>query len=283
MRTLTDSLSELHPPILRMKYLTRLKIAWTKTHIVNKLTFLLTLVIAGANIAYVIYARKQFITMSGQLGQMQSSSGQTDQMLGLVRQQLGELHNQAFDTHDLAVQAKQQADASKQQATNTKRLAENAGETLRNTQSAFRDDERAWLGIGSFRVTQFEQSKPIKVDIQVKNSGKTPALNIQQWMRYRFSTFAQVGPLAPDLAFNSLTNEGSSPPQGDQTLHIEIPWASWTGAFASMSIKRNELSIFGEIDYNDVTGRSHKTQVCLHMPDADTRELFFCDRWNDMN
>jgi hypothetical protein len=193
-----------------------------------------------------------------------------------AKAQVDEMKKSGTDTHDLAEQAESQTKL-------TSRLTENARESLINTQSAFRDDQRAWVGIGIFRVVQFETEKPIKIEVQIKNTGKTPALHIEEWLNFKFSSIAEIGPLAMDMVVVPWRPQGSTPPQGDQTIHIEIPWELWKRASGSMSMKRAELSIFGEIGYDDVSNRPHTTQVRLHMPDSGTRELFFCDRWNDMN
>ncbi len=145
-----------------MKYVTKLKIAWANTTIVNKLTFLLTMVIAGANTAYVFYARKQFITMSGQLTEMQSSGQQTDQLIGLYRgqvdklnEQLGVLRSNVGETHTLAEQTKRTADI-------------------------MQADQRPWVGLSqqAIATTAIVNDEKVRFDVSftVQNFGKSPAL-----------------------------------------------------------------------------------------------------------
>lgn len=90
-----------------MTFLSRLKLAWRNTTIVNKLSFFLTVVIAGANIAYVVFASKQFHTMDGQLQQMKRSTTASlrsayDACLSaqIARSALIEAQTGATDTHD---------------------------------------------------------------------------------------------------------------------------------------------------------------------------------------
>jgi hypothetical protein len=200
-----------------------------------------------------------------------------------TKAEVDEMKKSGTDTHDLAVQAKQQADSSKQQAANTGILAENASETLANTQAAFRDDQRAWIGIDEFRVVEFSENKPIKIDIELTNTGKTPALHVYEWMKHDFSGISQLGPPLHLLPTTLWLPVGSVPPQGHQALHVEIPWERWKANDLQIRLKTKYLSAFGEISYEDTSKRHHTTQLCLYMRDPDTQTLFFCDRWNDMN
>ncbi len=94
-----------------MNLSTRLKIAWAKTTIINKLSFFLTVVIAGANIAYVIYAGKQFHTMSGQLKQMTIATKTSEQSEYVACRTLEQVQAGETDTHDLAIGTLAQAAA----------------------------------------------------------------------------------------------------------------------------------------------------------------------------
>src|SRR6266481_1235150 len=67
---------------------TRLKQSWKMTSNWNKLMVAFTATIAISNGCYSCYARKQFVTMEGQLAQMKGASGQTDQLLCLYQKQL---------------------------------------------------------------------------------------------------------------------------------------------------------------------------------------------------
>jgi hypothetical protein len=63
-------------------------------------------------------------------------------------------------------------------------------------------DERLWIGIGTFRVSRFEPQKPVTVDTVDRvliNNGKTPALHVIEWMKYKYSTVSDLGPLPIDL------------------------------------------------------------------------------------
>lgn len=143
-------------------------------------------------------------------------------------------------------------------------------------------DERPWIGIGQSRVARFEEKKPVTIDIQIVNSGKTPALRVSDWMKYKYDTVS-LGPLPTDVISTEWQHVGSIPPQGNQALHIYLPWDVWARGLTSLTAKRARLSFFGEISYDDVASVHHRTQVCVFMIDPETRELGFCNGWSDMN
>lgn len=228
--------------------------------------------------------------------------------VGVGYMQWREIHAGSTDTHDLAVAAKTQADKMKSMSeaaekiqnaaegmvTQDQRIADNAQSALdaSNKQSKTaldatiaqnRLDERPWIGIGQFRVARFEEKKPVTVDIQINNSGKTPALHVTQWIKYKYDTISQLGPLPSDFISANWQHVGSIPPQGNQVLHIYLPWDIWAGNLNSLTAKRTRLSFFGEISYDDVASVSHRTQICIFMIDPEIRELAFCEGWGDMN
>lgn len=57
---------------------------------------------------------------------------------------------------------------------NAANLAEH---NIKATQEQFRDEQRAWLNITSVNWQQFDASKILKIEVNIKNSGKTPAIN----------------------------------------------------------------------------------------------------------
>jgi len=173
--------------------------------------------------------------------------------------------------------------AAAESAAASREAASNAKNTIKNAQTSFRDDQRAWVGIGPFRVAQFEEQKPLEVDVEILNSGKTPALRVEEWARYKFSSISQLGPMPTELADIKWTPEGSVPPQGHQTLHLDLPWDVWKKNELAIKFKRSYPAFFGVISYNDISGRQHRTQFCFYMKEPETHSLAFCDQWNDMD
>jgi hypothetical protein len=54
---------------------------WGQTSLPNKLMILATITIAVSNAIFVIYARRQWSVMSGQLTEMRGSAAQTDKLI----------------------------------------------------------------------------------------------------------------------------------------------------------------------------------------------------------
>lgn len=228
--------------------------------------------------------------------------------VGVGFMQWHEIHSGSTDTHTLAEAAKSQADrmtdvsaaadkireAAQNMVTQDQRIADNAKKALdaSNKQSRTaldaaiaqnRLDQRPWIGIGQFRVARFEETKPVTIEVHIVNSGKTPALNVTEWMKYKYGTISQLGPLPSDSVSAAWQHVGSIPPQGNQVIDIYLPWDIWKQNSVGLTTKRAGLSFFGEIAYDDVAGSNHRTQVCIFMNDVETRDLAFCEGWGDMN
>jgi len=121
------------------------------------------------------------------------------------------------------------------------------------------------------------------LEVEIVNSGKTPARHVEEWGKYNFSRISQLGPLPTHLIDLKWVPEGSVPPQGHQTINLEVPWNTWKQYEAPVKFRTTYASFFGEISYDDVGDKSHRTQFCFYMSDPDLHTLWFCDQWNDMN
>jgi len=160
-----------------MNYWSRIKQSWRATSAWNKLLVCLTAVIAGANGFYTYYAKKQFMTMSGQLQQMQSTSNQTDQLICLYQQQLTELQKQA----DAARSQVAKLEAGVKQ---TARLASAANDANRIAKQAFEVQTRPWIDvpehIQNAKPNAWSSDSPSFVSsvfkLALHNFGKSPAV-----------------------------------------------------------------------------------------------------------
>lgn len=246
----------------------------------------------GINGVLAIIGILALVIYNGQLREMRKATRATEiaakaakDSADLARQTLQEMQKGGGDTHDLAAAAKVQADSTKQTAIASQKAADISAQSVRVAQQSFIDEQRAWIGIVGYKIAQFEEGKPIKVEIDIGNSGKTPAFQMEWWSKYNSSTIAELGPLPRDLA--SITEwqvGGAIPPSGQHAIYSEIPWENWKGSSLSFKLKNLVPSIYGEISYHDAGGRSHITQYCLYVADPETRNsINFCKNWNDMN
>lgn len=151
---------------------------WAKRGSPEFWTAAATVVIAASGIVQVRIYRGQQKIMRGQLTETQDSGKQTGQMLGLVREQLTEVHNQATDTHDLATAAQGQMAQMKILAEQARRQSEIAKEALSANRQASERDERAWLKPMEVGSPQVAANQPLQWNLQIQNTGKTPARKI---------------------------------------------------------------------------------------------------------
>jgi hypothetical protein len=232
-----------------------------------------------------------------------------------------EMHSGGQDTHDLAIAAKTQADKMKsmsdaadkirQAAENMviqdQRIADNAEKSLKasNKQSkavldanvaASRLDQRAWVGVSGAELTQFEANKPLHLDVALLNTGKTPARKTREctgWVLARGylreppndvitkceKDWKASSDLPPQGKFITRAGEaqlGASPEDQGSAVYIMQSYDAIKG-------KVQILYVFGEYEYQDLTGQTRTTRYCLYLSDPDTKTVQFCDGFNDMN
>jgi len=245
----------------------------------------------------------------------------------IFKQQRDEMHSAGVDTQNLVSAAQQQAaaagrfsaaadriDAKIAQAqvdmvTSTGKIkktidtaekdlrdmATSSKESIEAARDSMRLDQRAWLGIGQFRITQFEDGKSLKLEIETRNSGKTPAVFVTKALLSSFELNPSVGP--PEIGIRKLEFSPwqSVPPSGSQTILMEIPWTSadnivnghnngLNSFYPRIKNKTTFISFYGELKYRDIFSPViHTTQVCIWLKDPDTRQLVFCDSFNEMN
>jgi len=114
-------------------------------------------------------------------------------------------------------------------ATQDQRIADNSKRSVdaSNRQSkavpdatiaASRLDQRAWLGISNVRIVQFEKDKPFKINVDFKNTGKTPSL--QTMVSIKWVQDFNIRPGPKDEWFNAIMEpaEAISPQGGTQYI-----------------------------------------------------------------
>ena len=175
--------------------------------------------------------------------------------------------------------------ATQQSADAAAKAATTAEKSFNASISSSRLDQRAWLGIGESKVVQFEKDKSFKYEIHLKNTGKTPALQIQQAVQYRSDLRTNAGKL--DEWFKSIKyiDVQSIPPGAVYTYHGSITWDEFTKAFESINSGEQVLYIFGGYKYMNIFNELCHTEFCLKFDLRRTEKpsLFFCGSHNNMN
>lgn len=155
-------------------------------------------------------------------------------------------------------------------------------------------DQRAWLGIGSFRVVKFEKGKPFEAEIEIINSGKTPGLHVTEvaksgWLATAYydpkkSSWDNESIKIPEKWFEGLKSSPaqSVPPQGRFYIHLDLQDEYFASLYDDIKSKKLTLFIYGEVRYSDIFGRSCLTRFCFHMVNPDNPRLFYCQKYNDI-
>jgi hypothetical protein len=153
---------------------------------------------------------------------------------------------------------------------------------LQATQKALMVDQRAWVGPKTFVILNLplEANKPIEVETDYWNFGKTPALHV--------SGFAQ-----PDLVVSTAKlnfSKWGEPLESDRSVlfpgasnHILRKfYAIPEPVFSDLLKEKSFLYIYGNIGYDDVFGFHHWTHFCLRysIPDAG---FVYCETFNDVD
>jgi hypothetical protein len=198
----------------------------------------------------------------------------TGRQLTVMQSQLEEMKNAARQTDRLITAATNQAIASKESAGAAKQTIEVARDNTRL-------DQRAWLGATSARVIDLAVNKPLKVEIQLKNTGKTVARNVDA----RITIRSESGP------FNLKNFRAERPPpKGNRSRFVILPDSELTlPAYGDRLLTQETLSLikgsgvtiylFGEIIYADIFGETHVTAFC-NFYDPSTNDLVFCSEGN---
>ena len=214
-----------------------------------------------------------------------------------------EMHAGGQDTHDLAAAAKDQAGKMKNMSeaadkirqaadgmvTQDQRIADNAQQSLdaSNKQSKaaltaaisqFRADQRAWVGLGAYRVDNFNDKDPFKLILPWVNSGKTPAIRTENAVAFALSPTRLSGPPDHKLMFDGAS---AIAPQGTYVSNItnfQVPLN-----FAAINDGTIWMYFFGKFRYHDVRSPEiHTTSFCLYY-NTTIKQMSFCENGNDMD
>lgn len=227
--------------------------------------------------------------------------------LWILKLQVKEIHDSSSDTHALAqaadTQAKKMTDVSsaadkiRQAADNMvaqdQRIADNAQKAMdaSNRQSkaaldatiaASTLDQRAWIAIGAYQVTQFDKDI-MKFDIEIRNSGKTPALGVSEGAKEGSNFSLDPGPQENWFMGLPLVPAEAIPPGGSHIIHMAIGSDVIGQIYDSVKSKASRLYVVGRIKYTDISRKvDGLTEYCLFMSDPDKLALSFCGAHNDM-
>jgi hypothetical protein len=232
----------------------------------------------------------------GQLTEMRVATEASTKAASLASDAL-ELNSGDFERtmRQLRYQTKAQVDS----ANAAKDTSKTAVDSIKKSRDAFRDDQRAWLGMVGEHVSQFERGKPIGITVEFFNSGRTPARKVYVHTMMTLSAKPLTGPGTMQklkLASAVFQPVESVAPQGHYEMVIGKPFAvgqviseeeSATvklaiSHFDDIQSMKQIVYFYGELSYEDVSDRSHLTQFCVFISDPDSKSVGICPEFNEL-
>jgi hypothetical protein len=242
---------------------------WKQTAIHNKALVLTSIIVAAGTLFYAGAAAFQVWLMI--------KGGQhTDEQIGWV---IGNV-NWLARSVDLSQKMTQQAIQANE---------EQSRKSLQATIDNFHLDQRAWLGVEDFGLSEPIQDGKYDIYLKLFNSGKSPALNVT------FGTKAGAFPtpinwknLSRNQSFKFANNNtGSIPPQSPRTVHI---YGDFSKIFPDPAYKKGiedgsiTFYVRGEINYNDTfTKIIHHTPYCMLLSTVPSTRMAECPTPNNMD
>ncbi|HWF66023.1 MAG TPA: hypothetical protein VN670_01890 [Acidobacteriaceae bacterium] len=161
----------------------------------------------------------------------------------------------------------------------TNGLADATKAGISENRSAIGLENRAWLGITNERIVQFAPGKPVKVDIFLTNSGRTPANAVRTAVNISVNPQIVVFP----ASLGSFMFTTSVPPQGSRIVYVTSKSDLSGIQVAQFKNKSMFLIVSGTIDYEDFNRVQRATNICMYMSDPSTKEFAFCETGNGMD
>lgn len=261
---------------------------WKQTALHNKGLVLSSALVAFGTIFYAGAAAFQVCILKTTARQ---SSEQVNQ-LTMKAQGIVDAMNQALSDNRNAL-----AEAFRQNKASLDAEQDQYKRSLKATIDQFHLDQRAWLGTREFHTVEFSKEKGLAVDIAFANSGKTPARDVEDAVEYILSSTAVAGPTTDqdkELIFDPAQ---AVAPQG--ILIVHLGWATPARAanrpseylgqqdivskFDLIDSQKEFLYYFGRLRYKDVFGNVRNTKFCLFLANPKTKELAYCDSFNDLD
>ncbi len=232
--------------------------------------------------------------MRRQLREMREGRRQTDALIKRAIEQSSAIKDAAEQTDRLIEQAIEQANTAAEQAkaasmaacaakTSAENFAQVAGSSVQSVhlaQEAMRLEQRAWVFVTETRASELQVSRPLSITIGFKNTGRTPARNVQ--------IAAHLDPLpkgqVPEPRLDKTQNRGVIPPNG--TLFVTISTgrkhAEGVTEQGLEAITSGELIVwvYGTVTYDDIFETRQATMFC-YMLHPDGKTFAAADVYND--
>lgn len=229
-----------------------------------------------------------------QLREMKEARKQTDSLLKRAIEQSSALSDAAEQTDRLIEQAIQQANTAAEQAKaanmaacaaktsseNFAQVAQTSVQSIHLAQEAMRLERRAWVFVTETRVGELQAGKPLSVILGFKNTGRTPARNVQIATCIDALPKGQV----PEPNLEKTQSRGIIPPNGTLFVTIGAGRKNAEGVTENglQSILAGELVVwvYGTATYEDIFETRQATMFC-YMLQPDGKTFGAADMYND--
>jgi hypothetical protein len=220
-----------------------------------------------------------------QLREMRLAREQGDKLGRRANEQLGALREAAERTDELIQQMTEQARIAGEQTkaatmaacaakTSSETFAQIASSSVHHVQfaeEAMRLQQRAWVFVTDLRAGELQAGKPVSMTLGFKNTGRTPARNVQ--------IASQIDALpkghAPQPKLDKGYSRGIIPPEGTVFVSIGNGRSSGEGLTQQelQAISSGDLVVwvYGTLTYDDVFEVRQATIFCYRLqPDGRT-------------
>jgi len=229
-----------------------------------------------------------------QLREMKEARKQTDSLIKRAIEQSSALTDSVEQTDRLIEQAIQQSNTAAEQAraanvaacaakTSAESFAQIAGtsaQSLQFAQETMRLEQRAWVFVTETRVSELQVGKPLGIVVGFKNTGRTPAKNVQIANCIEVLPKGQV----PEPNLEKTQSRGIIPPNG--TLFVTIGAGRKNAEGVTERGLRGIMSgelvvwVYGTTTYEDVFENRQATMFC-YMLQPDGKTFGAADMYND--
>lgn len=229
-----------------------------------------------------------------QLREMKEARKQTDSLIKRAIEQSSALNDAAEQTDRLIEQAIQQANtaaeqskaanmaacAAKTSSENFAQVAATSVQSIHTAQEAMRLEQRAWVFVTETRVGELQAGKPLSIIIGFKNTGRTPARNVQ------VATCIDALPKGhvPEPNLEKTQSRGIIPPNGTLFVTIGAGRKNAEGVTEQglQAILSGDLVVwvYGTTTYEDIFETRQATMFC-YMLQPDGKTFGAADMYND--
>jgi len=190
--------------------------------------------------------------------------------------------------------------AAQQAIVEARRNRLQAEKSLSATIEQFRLEQRAWVGMSAYAISQFNPAGIVST-ITFTNNGKTPAHNVKAHARIEVTNKVLTGPSKqqieilngppweqkPDIAptVGIVLSVGKTPSGQRITDENRKIVESLNANFQAVKDQTLHVYYFGIISYEDINQRPHTTNFCVFIGDTTSSPpgLNICPEFNKMD